>query len=175
MANVDEINASRRAELRQFAMGEDEKTILVCMRCMTPNADSDEFCQNCRAPLGETSGLDPVQSIRDEGFLLREAASGSPRFLVVAGTWILFFPWIIGTIALEASIISNWDGFPSFIFFLGGIALFLFAVKMLYAVTKNYLNAREKHLASRQIKDLQTEKRLRAKAKRQARMKQKPN
>lgn len=138
---------------------------------MTPNDASDNSCQNCRAPLGETNGLDPVQSIRDEGFLLRRAASGQPKIIVVLGTWILFLPWIIGTVALEITIIANWDGLPSYIFFLAGIALFLFAVILLYTVTKNYRKARDENEIKQQKKQLHTENRLRAKARRQARMK----
>ena len=143
------------------------------MQCLTPNDASENFCQNCHAAIGDINSLDPVQSIRDEGFLLRKAASGQPRLIVVVGTWILFLPAVIAAIALEISVISNWDGWLSYIIFLVTLAVLIMAVLMLYHVTKNYRKARDEVQVRQQQKDLQSENRLRAKARRQARMKDK--
>ncbi len=125
-------------------MTETEKDLIICMSCMAPNDKSDDFCQNCRASLATTSTLDPLQTIQNEGSLWRKATSERPKFIVVLGMWVLFLPWIVGTIVIEASIIINWDGFSSLIFFWIGVALFLIALNMLFTVTKNYLTMPEK-------------------------------
>jgi len=154
-------------------LNEDEITTIVCMSCMSPNDESDIVCQNCRSPLGKPSSLDPIQSIRDEGLLFRKAVSSRPKFIVLFGAWLFFVSWIITVIALEISLISNWDGFFSFVLFLGGVALFVFAVYVLFNVTKNYLNARESYRAKASREQFIAENRQLAKERRRARMKAK--
>ena len=154
-------------------MIEDEKTLVVCMSCMTPNDASDKSCRNCRASLFIASSLDPVQTIQNEGALFRKAVSSRPKLIVLVGTWILFVPWIIGTIFLEIQVFANWDGIPSLVFFLLGIASFAAAVIIINAVTRNYRSARETFEAVKQNDQLKTATRLSAKARRQERMKNK--
>lgn len=145
--------------------------MLVCMSCMMPNDGLANVCQNCGAALTETSALDPMQTIQNEGALFRKAVSARPKLIVLLGTWILFVPWIIATIFLEIQILSNWDGLPSMVFFLIGVALFAAAVIIIYSVTRNYRAAREAFENEKQVSRSRDESRLQAKARRQARMK----
>jgi hypothetical protein len=149
----------------------DEKTANVCLSCMAPNYESDDVCQNCGAPLREPSSLDPIQTIRNEGALFQKTVSGRPKLIVLIGAWIFFVSWIITTIAVEINIISSWDGLFSLVLFWCGVALFLFAVYVLFNVTKNYINARESYQADANKHQLSAENRQRAKEKRRARMK----
>ena len=149
----------------------ENKPMIVCMSCMMPNDKLDIICQNCGAALTETSALDPMQTIQNEGALLRKAVSARPKLIVLLGTWILFVPWIIATVFLEIQILANWDGLPSMVFSLIGVALFLAAVVIIYSVTRNYRAAREAFENEKQINRSKVENRLQAKARRQARMK----
>src|SRR5687768_156092 len=152
-------------------MSIDEKTLVVCMSCMTPNDNSDKVCQNCRASLSENSSLDPMQTIQNEGALLRKAVSARPKLIVLLGTWILFVPWIITTIFIEIQILANWDGLPSMVFFLIGVVLFLAAVIIIYKVTRNYQASREAFEIRQKNSQSKDEARRQAKARRQARLK----
>lgn len=120
-------------------MTETEKEMTICMACMFPNFETVGFCRKCGAAFGAASTLDPLQTVQAEGFMWRKATTRRPKFIVLLGTWILFAPWIPGIILLEISIILNWTGFGSLIFFWIGIALFLVALDILITVTKNYL------------------------------------
>jgi hypothetical protein len=149
----------------------DEQQAVICMACMSPNNESDDVCQNCGARLSGPSGLDPIQTIRDEGTLLRKAVSARPKFIVLFGAWLISTAWIITVIALEIGVISNWNGLFSLVFFWFGVALFFLPVYVLFKVTKNYLNAREAYQAKAGKEQLKEENRQRAKARRRARMK----
>lgn len=154
-------------------MNLDEKTLVVCMSCMTPNDSSDKSCQNCRALLSVTSSLDPVQTIQNEGALLRKAVYTRPKFIVLFGTWLLFVPWLFGTIFIGIEIVANWDGVTSLLFLLGGIALFLMSLILIFKVTRNYFKDRETFDTERKNNQLKEEARQQAKARRKARMKNK--
>ena len=154
-------------------MNADEKTLIICMSCMTPNDGSDKSCRNCGSSLSGTSSLDPVQTIQNEGALLRKAVYSRPKLIVLFGTWLLFVPWIIGTIFIEIEILSSWDGVPSLLFFLGGIALFLMAAIIIFKVTRNYFIDRGTFDAEHKNNQIKAAERSLAKSRRQARMKNK--
>ena len=156
-------------KIDEIPMTEADKPIVVCMNCMTPNDMAKNYCRNCRVALHRPISVTPVQSIDDEGFLLRKAADGRPKFIVVFGTWLLFFPWVFGTVAGGIFLISNWDGFGSFVLFLIGAALLLLAVQMLSTVTKNYLAAQASFDKNEQNKKLIKENKWRAKVKKKSR------
>ena len=165
--------AVERGSKKEIDMSMDEKSTVICLSCMMPNDGMDNSCRNCGAALSTGSSLDPVQTLQNEGALLRKAVSARPKLIVLIGTWILFVPWIVGTIFLEIQILENWDGLPSMVFFLLGVALFLAAVIIIYSVTRNYQRARETFENEKEINRSKDENRLQAKARRRERMKNK--
>ena len=105
---------------------------------MSANESSVSFCQSCQAPIGGTSGLDPIKTIHAEAFVLQKAITKRPKPIVLLGVWVLFLPWLVGAGSIAVNEMLNGYGMPSLVFFWLGIALSLVAVKFLYVVTRNY-------------------------------------
>ena len=112
--------------------------IIACLSCMAPNPATIAFCEKCGAPIGTTSTLDPLKMIRAEGFLLKKATTDRPKPIVLLGVWIIFLPWLAGSVLLAGSQILYGYSFEGFIFFWIGVALAMVALIILYRVTKNY-------------------------------------
>ena len=110
-----------------------------CSSCMALNRVSEAFCEECGAPIGATATLVPTQVIRAEGFMLRKALEGRPRFIVLLGVWILHLPVLVVGLGAAIYIIINWRGLSAFVFFWTLIGLSLIAFIILYRITKNYL------------------------------------
>ena len=115
-----------------------DEEIIACLSCLAPNKASVDFCEKCGAPIGTTSTLDPLKMIRAEGFLLAKATHGKPKPIVLIGVWIIFLPWLVGSLLLAGSQILYGYSFEGFVFFWIGIGLAIVALTVLYRVTKNY-------------------------------------
>lgn len=120
-------------------MTEFNREIVACMSCLAPNGISTAFCESCGSPLGTTSTLDPVKTIRAESFLLQKAVSARPKFIVLLGVWVIFLPWLLISGGIAVNQLLYPDGFASFVFFWIGVGLSFVAVKILFSVTSNYL------------------------------------
>jgi hypothetical protein len=114
---------------------------IICPSCLTPNASFASFCESCRAPLGTTATLDPIQSINTQGFLFRKALEGRPRPIVLAGLWLMFFPALLGSLYAATSLILNRTGLADFFLFLVSLGFAYVSFVILYRVTRNYLTA----------------------------------
>ncbi|MDQ3820267.1 MAG: hypothetical protein M3362_21655, partial [Acidobacteriota bacterium] len=77
------------AEERRRTDGGEEA---VCFRCLAVNSGAEAFCRECGAPVGGSATLDPVQTIRAQGFMYRRALEGRPKLIVLVGVWILHLP-----------------------------------------------------------------------------------
>ena len=115
-----------------------DEEIIACLSCMAPNPATIAFCEKCGAPIGTTSTLDPLKMIRAEGFLLKKATTDRPKPIVLFGVWIIFLPWLAGSILLAGSQILYGFDFEGFVFFWIGVGLAMVALIILYRVTKNY-------------------------------------
>ena len=121
-------------------MNDFDNETTACISCFTPNQPNAAFCEKCGLPLDVSGSLDPMRTIQAEGFLLRKAVTlQHPNFIVLLGIWILFLPWLLVSLLIAVSSIANGKGFADFIFFWSAVALALFAIVMLFRVTKNYL------------------------------------
>ena len=113
--------------------------IIACMSCMAPNDALADFCEKCGAPLSTMSTLDPLKIIRSEGFVIHKSTvTKRPKFIIFFGVWVLFIPWLVMSLATAYSAAFYLEGFFGFVFFWVGFALAVFAVVVLYRVTKNY-------------------------------------
>jgi hypothetical protein len=53
-----------------------------CPSCFALNPSANGFCVECGRPLGAQTALDPVQTIRTEGYLMQAAANRRPPSLI---------------------------------------------------------------------------------------------
>ena len=118
-------------------MKKNEKRLIPCLSCLAPNGESDLFCDKCGASL-ITSTLDPMRTIQIQGFLLRKATSGTPAFITLLGVWVIFLPWLMGSVLAMFNVDFHETGVSPFIFFLIFLGLTLVALKILFMVTRNY-------------------------------------
>lgn len=127
---------------RPPAAGADE--LIACPSCLALIGRSEAFCHACGAPVGMTATLDPINSIRSQGFLISRALEGRPKPITLIGLWLLNFPALVGGVFGAIYLSLHLDAFSGFIFFwfMIGIAVISFAI--LYRVTKNYVTIPEK-------------------------------
>ncbi len=112
----------------------------LCPSCAALIDTNEMFCPECGAPISSVATLDPMQTIRAEGFLLRKATEGKPKLIVVIGVWLLFFPFPIAGLLIAANVAINGlgTGMAGFFFFWGGIALSIIGIAIIFKVTRNY-------------------------------------
>ncbi|PYJ57319.1 MAG: hypothetical protein DME24_19570 [Verrucomicrobia bacterium] len=120
---------------------------MICPACHTLNVPGVAFCRRCGGPLGFISTIGPLETAYAEGFAYRQAVQGRPKFIVVLGIWLIFFPILITCTGVGFSILKGViDGNGGVV---GIIGFFLFwicvgfgaiSAVMLYRVTKNCLS-----------------------------------
>ncbi|HQU82321.1 MAG TPA: hypothetical protein PKY59_04310 [Pyrinomonadaceae bacterium] len=116
-----------------------EKETVVCMSCLAPNDAENDFCAECSAPISTTSTLDPLKTIRAEAVIFDKAATTSkPKFIILLGVWILFFPALIGSLFMIFTTVAMGSGFGGFLIFWIGVGLALISLILLFRVTRNY-------------------------------------
>jgi hypothetical protein len=108
---------------------------ITCPGCAEPNPPDADFCTACGRPLSATSALDPLKTIRSEGFLFRQATGGRPSRLVLAGTWLVVLPGVLIS-ALE------WRQVTDSSTRLWLVAAAVLGGLLLYRSTRNYLTHR---------------------------------
>jgi hypothetical protein len=86
-----------------------------------------------------TSTLDPVNTIRTEGFLLNKALQRRPSLIVLIGIWLTHFPMLVASVGVAIYMILYMHGMAGFLFFWVLIGLSCLAFVILYRVTRNYL------------------------------------
>lgn len=123
----------------------DSNAGILCPSCASTIGANEMFCPTCGAPIGTLATVDPLQTIRAEGFLLGKATEGRPKPIVLIGMWIMFFPAFIICAIFSLSIIydRSGEGASDFLFFWGGVGLSVLFGVMLFKVTRNYLKPAE--------------------------------
>ena len=112
---------------------------ITCPSCQSVNEQFAAFCHKCRAPIGATATLDPMNVIQAEGHLFRRALEGRPKLVVLLGIWILFFPLLVVSVFSAANLIVNHHSRADFIFFWVFVGLSYLSLVVVYRVTRNYL------------------------------------
>ncbi len=116
-------------------LGEAPGEGITCPTCAAPNPGDADFCNDCGRPVGATTGLDPLKTIRAEGYLYRQAVGGSPSLLVVVGLWGLVLPTALPLVLDWRNAVSAGDRPAAPIL---GLVLGLELLAAFYA-TRNYL------------------------------------
>src|SRR3954453_6327000 len=111
---------------------------VICPLCQTANKGFEAFCRHCGAPIGATATFDPLNVIRAETQLYREALEGQPKLIVLIGVWILFFPILLICLPGAVFLIVEHSSAVGFMAFWFGVILSAVSIVMLYRVTKNY-------------------------------------
>src|SRR5438309_1498752 len=76
---------------------------------------------------------------RAAGFVYRRAVEARPKFVVVCGIWIHFFPGLVlDALALFAIFDGAVEGLPGLAGFFLAVVWGTICVSMLYRVTRNY-------------------------------------
>jgi hypothetical protein len=118
---------------------------ILCVSCTSSIDQKYTFCPICGAPVGALASVDPLQTIRTEGFLLQRATEGKPKLIVLIGMWILCFPvFVAGAwLAISVAIQRSGSGASDFVFFWIGVALSFPSGMILFKVTRNYFKPAE--------------------------------
>jgi hypothetical protein len=106
----------------------------LCIKCLTPNDPSANFCVKCGAPLGPLAFTSPFESNFAQGSSFREAAERPRNFAVVLGVWLIF-----GTMALGGIIVVVAGGTSNYFL---SVLFSIFAVislVILWKTTRNYI------------------------------------
>ncbi|NJM53077.1 MAG: zinc ribbon domain-containing protein [Blastocatellia bacterium] len=82
----------------------------VCPSCGFLVDFNTTFCSNCNAPISLLSNVDPLQTIRAEGVLYRRMTVRKPKIIVIIGSWLLFFPGVVGGLFLAMTTIIEGIG-----------------------------------------------------------------
>ena len=112
----------------------------LCPSCMAPNEPGAHVCEKCRAPLSMFATVDPLETIRSQGWAYRQAASGRRvSKVILIGMWLIFAPaFFVGLLLL--TVLSDAEVNPF------GLIVFLFLLLLytviLYKVSKHYFSRR---------------------------------
>ena len=128
--------------MKPKSLTSDADELVACISCLAENRRFEAFCHKCGAPIGTTATLSPVQTIQTEGFLLRKALERRPKFIVLLGVWLLHLPLLVLSVGIAIYIILNQRGITAFLFFWVMVGFSIFALIVLYKVTKNYQHSR---------------------------------
>ena len=122
------------------AEGDGGEVGVLCPKCLLANSPETAFCTDCGAPIGMVSAIDPLQHIYAEGFAYRQAVDGPPKFIILAGMWMMFFPVIfVGPVMiLQDRGYGPGDAAMLYIEVFCCLISLACAV-LLYRVTKNYV------------------------------------
>src|ERR1043165_7459595 len=113
---------------------------ITCPSCQALIDAHETFCGECGAPISTTATLDPVASIRAQGFLLRKASDGPPKPIVLIGIWALFLPALVVSAYMAVYLITQEHGLSSFVFFWVFVGIAYISFRVLFQVTKNYIS-----------------------------------
>lgn len=116
--------------------------LMSCPNCFALNDDLTEFCHQCDSRLG--SNLTPLGIARSEADVLGKVTTIKPKFIVLLGTWIIFFPVLLTAIVLGINQVLYVSGSNGFIFFWFSMAMIVVSSTFLYRVTSNYFTMEEK-------------------------------
>jgi len=114
---------------------------ITCVSCLTPNRRFATFCEECGAPIGAASTIDPLQTIRAESFVIHKALEKRPSLIVLLGLWLTHFPVLVASIGVAIYMILYGSGITGFLFFWIMIALCLYAVVVLYRVSNAFAHS----------------------------------
>jgi hypothetical protein len=82
-----------------------------------------------------------MEHLYAEGAAYRKAVEGRPKFVVLLGVWLIFFPCLVVCLCLMLAIVVGLgSGVAGLIFFWLLCALGVICAVMLYRVTKNYIS-----------------------------------
>ena len=115
--------------------------LILCPSCRITIDPRFVRCPGCNFSIGTTAGLDPLGSIYDEARVLVKATEIRPKPIVVIGVWILFLPFLVGSVAVAIDILlkGSGSGAVGFVFFWVGVGLSVLSLAFLIKVTGNYL------------------------------------
>jgi hypothetical protein len=117
---------------------------IACPSCLATISRDETFCHECGAPVGTTAALDPINTIRAQGFLITRALEGRPKLIVLLGLWMLNLPAFVGGVFCAIYLPLHMDAFSGFIFFWFMIGLSILSFAILYRITKNYVTIPKK-------------------------------
>jgi len=137
------IKVSRYTVARRKLITNSDDTI-TCTFCLTQNKRFATFCEECGAPVGATSTIDPLQTIQAESFVIHKALQKRPSLIVLLGIWLTHFPGLVASIGVAIYMILYGYGLTGFLFFWVMIACCFYAVVVLYRVTRNYITIPKK-------------------------------
>ena len=111
----------------------------LCISCLHPNPEEIHFCEKCGAPLDSYASTAPFEQIYSQGHVFRATTHGRPRFIVVLGVWLIFFPVVLSAVILgplSLSYSGSWLGALVF------TAIGILSGTFIFQSTKRYLASR---------------------------------
>lgn len=88
--------------------------LVICLGCAQPNPEGVHFCSGCGAPLTSYATTAPFEGTLARGYAYRQAVTGRPRLIVLAGVWLTMFPaalvgffLVLGSLLMLAAAISH--------------------------------------------------------------------
>jgi hypothetical protein len=122
---------------------------MICLSCASPNEDTADFCQKCAAPLSRHATMDPLGTIRSQGYVAHQAVTKPQRFIVVFGVWLWLLPATIGMcLFLAFGLVAFVQDFRKMRFgeiigfLLGMVVVFILLLcfaAIIYKTTRNYM------------------------------------
>jgi hypothetical protein len=127
-------------EMNQTETNE-EPELVACPNCSQTNDPLAHFCLKCGAPLSSFANVGPWERTLSEGFAYRQAVSGPPKRIILAGMWFLFGPALIISCFCLFTGIRLYNGFDGK-GIVESVAMLVMAVVcavLLFRTTRNYI------------------------------------
>ena len=119
---------------------------VICPACQALNSRLETVCDQCGAPIGNTTTLNPDPTIRAQIVPPPKKLASRPRPLMLIGYWAIFLPaFVNNTYAAIFWTTYHPRRLAEFIFFWGAVGLTVLSFVILYLVTKNYLAREQKN------------------------------
>lgn len=113
---------------------------IICPNCASLIDANSIVCYVCNGLISNSSTIDPVQNVYEQGRMYRNLAKSKPKFVVLLGTWVMFFPSLLFSagFAIYLLLTGIGTGFISFIGFWFLLLLAYASFVFLFRVTRNY-------------------------------------
>lgn len=116
----------------------------LCGACGRNNPEGTRFCAHCGAPIGPLSVVNPLDSVRAEGYMYRKTTTEPTKPIVLFGVWLLNIPALVFCGVMIVVLLTDRPSAGTIPIVLIFIALACVAGLLLYRSTKSYYEGKRK-------------------------------
>jgi len=108
---------------------------IVCNSCDAMNPSFETICDQCGAPISDTSIDDSSQATESE---IKRPRLPPPSTTRLIGFWMIALSNVIGGPVFAVFVLKHMRGLAGYLMFWGGLGFWFLWFVILYRVTRNY-------------------------------------